>query len=167
MSLLNEIDVQTRLKPLQTYLEGLEELGLDPNDEIVLPNIYQIVMDVCGADDETLKEAMGRSEWTASQEMMKGRGIKDPQVSRRRELADRLGANNPRIGLRSNTPQAGDYVKLAGGGGIGKVVSADNDSIRIRNKSGYEVDAPLRSFLPKSTKHPKTGQPITVWIERM
>jgi hypothetical protein len=168
MSLLKEIDIQSRLRPLKMYLEDLEELGIDPKEEIVLVNIQKIVLEICEADENTpLEEVESRSEFTASQELMRGRGILDPELKQRKEMISRSRLNNPRLGLQSQSPEPGDRVKLAGGGGIGQVVGVKGDAVAIKNKQGYTIETPIHTLRAHNVRHPQTGENVIVWIEEM
>jgi len=154
MSLLKEIDEKSRLRPLELYIEEVEDLGINPNHDDIVYNLSQMI-----------NEMFGKGEHQASMDLMRGRGIDVDRMNR--EKVARSGLDNPRLGLQKNVPEAGQYVKLAGGGGTGKVVGVKGDAVRIRNKDGYEMDTPLSSLKPHMTKHPKTGEPMQVWVEMM
>lgn len=168
MSLLKEIDAQARLQPLKAYLEDIEELGIDPNEEIVLVNLQKIVLEICDANDDTpLEEVENRSEFAASQELMRGRGILDPELKRRKEMINRMRLDNPRLGLQGKDPEPGDRVKLAGGGGIGQVVGVKGDAVAVKNKQGYTIETPRTALRPHTMRNPKTNEKVIVWIEEM
>jgi hypothetical protein len=163
MSLLREIDTNARLSILEHYLRGLEELDVDPNDEIVFPNIYKMVEDACGG---VIEEGNPRSEYAAAREIMKGRGI-NPDRMKRKEDITRQRLENPRLGLQAHDPAQGDRVKLAGKGGIGVVTGVKGNAVRIKNQAGYELDTPRHLLQAKAIHNPKTGQNEVVWIEEM
>lgn len=168
MSLLQEIDTQSRLQPLKSYFEGLEELGLDPSSEVILLNIQKMIMEACGADEDTpLEEMGGRSEYQASMDLLKARGMHEPEMARRREMIQRAGLDNPRLGLQGKEPEVGNYVKLGGGAGVGKVVGVRGDNVAVKNKAGYTIETSLQSLRPQQVRNPKTGENIVVWVERM
>lgn len=156
MSLLKEIDEQSRLRPLEKYIEEAEGLGIDPTHKDVVYNLLRMIEEMSDA---------GGSEYQASLDLMRARGI-DPGIMNRKKV-ERSGLDNPRLGLRNNVPAEGQYVKMARNGGTGKIVSVSGDAVRIKNKSGYEIETPLSTLKPQMIKHPKTGQPIQVWIEMM
>lgn len=167
MDLLREIDIQTRLQPLQSYFEGLAELGVDPNDEIVLPNIYKMVMDICEMDEDTPLSEGRESEWNAAEGMMKASGVHNTEVKRRREMINRMRLDNPRLGLQSSEPERGQRVKLGGGGGIGRVVGVKGNAVHVKTQRGYVDEVPRHMLKAKAIRNPKTDQNEIVWIEEM
>lgn len=169
MSLLNEIDTTVRLRPLADLFEQLDELGIDANDDDVYLHVDAVFRNILGLDDDQeLEEGNTRSEYSAGQAMMQGRGVNmDQERKDRLQRVRRSQLDNPRLGLQSNDPKQGDMVKMSGGAGVGKVVGMKGDEVFIQNKSGYKISTPRHTLRAKAVRHPRSGENMVVWIEEI
>jgi hypothetical protein len=169
MSLLKQIDTFTRLRPLKEYLDQLEELGIDPNADDIYPNVVALFRKVVGADaKQPITEAGGRSEYEAGMDMMRGRGMDmEREKMDRLERVRRSQLDSPRLGLQAQHPAPGDWVKMSGGAGVGKVVSAKGDTVRVKTKNGFEIETPRHTLQAQAVRNPKTGENEVVWVEEI
>lgn len=165
MSLLHEIDINARLRPLQQYMEGLNELGIDPNHEAAYSNIVRIFMEALDAEDVDQIDEQ-RSEYAAGQEMMRGAGVDmDKEKMQRTQRVNRMGLNNPRLGLQAHDPQPGDRVKLAIGNQVGQVMKVNGNEIAIKDRMGNSHEIPRHMLKAYARQNSKGGNEI-VWVEQ-